>query len=106
VNHAAARLIGRHAPDRAGAGTRLRHRVLVDRRHLRRRRRHRRSPAPPGPLDQLGTPSRHMTGCQPHKPRQAPPVRHDPLAGTSTCTAVRRGSVLRCSGCANHRDPV
>ena len=34
-------------PDRAGAGARLRHRVLVDRRHLRRRRGHRRRPAPP-----------------------------------------------------------
>ena len=34
-------------PDRAGAGARLRHRVLVDRRHLRRRRGHRRHPAPP-----------------------------------------------------------
>ena len=44
---AAARLIGRHGPDRAGAGPRLRHRVLVDRRHLRRRRGHRRHPAPP-----------------------------------------------------------
>src|SRR6266704_5125783 len=47
-----------------------------------------------------------MTGCQPHKPRQAPPVRHAPLAGTSTFTAVRGRSVLRCSGRANHRDPV
>src|SRR6266545_2593544 len=33
--------------DRAGAGTRLRHRVLVDRRHLRRGRGRRRRPAPP-----------------------------------------------------------
>src|ERR1700728_1457107 len=32
---------------RAGAGARLRHRVLVGRRHLRRRRGHRRHPAPP-----------------------------------------------------------
>ncbi len=43
---ATARLIGRQAPDRAGPGARLRHRVLVDRRHLRRRRGHRRHPAP------------------------------------------------------------
>ena len=34
-------------PDRAGAGPRLRHRVLVDRRDLRRRRSRRRHPAPP-----------------------------------------------------------
>ena len=47
-----------------------------------------------------------MTGCQPHKPRQPPPVRHDPLAGISTCTAACGRSVLRCSGRANHRDPV
>jgi MFS family permease len=33
-------------PDRAGTGARLRHRVLVDRRHLRRRRGHRRCSAP------------------------------------------------------------
>ena len=43
---AAARLIGL-GPDRAGAGARLRHRVLVDRRHLRRWRGCRRCPAPP-----------------------------------------------------------
>jgi EmrB/QacA subfamily drug resistance transporter len=34
-------------PDRAGAGPRLRHRLLVDRRHIRRRRGHCRRPAPP-----------------------------------------------------------
>ena len=34
-------------PDRAGAGAWLRHRVLVDRRHLRRRRDRRRPPVPP-----------------------------------------------------------
>ena len=44
---AAARLDRPPGPDRAGAGTRLRHRVLVDRRHLRRRRGRRRHPAPP-----------------------------------------------------------
>jgi len=32
----------------------------------------------PGPLDQEGTPSQALARCQPHKPRQAPPVRHDP----------------------------
>ena len=44
-------------PDRAGAGPRLRHRVLVDRRHLRRRRGRRRRPAPPRAAVSKGTPS-------------------------------------------------
>ena len=43
--------------DRAGAGARLRHGILVDRRHLRRRGRHRGRPAPPGPLAPAGPPS-------------------------------------------------
>jgi hypothetical protein len=43
---ASARVIGRQGPERAGAGARLRHRVLVDRGHLRRRRGHQRRPAP------------------------------------------------------------
>ena len=37
---------------------------------------------------------------------QRNPGRWQRLAGTSTCTAVRGRSVLRCCGRANHHDPV
>jgi hypothetical protein len=76
---ALARLIGGLGPDLAGAGARLRHRVLVDRRHLRRRRGHRRRPAPP-PAHWSGRARRpgHRAGWQRHKPRRAPPIRRDP----------------------------
>jgi EmrB/QacA subfamily drug resistance transporter len=67
------------------------------------------SPAPcsaPGRWISRARPPRHMARCQPHKPRQARPSGMTPLAGTSTCTAVRGRSVLRCPGPANHQDPV
>jgi hypothetical protein len=50
IHHRASRRGPAHRPpgtDRAGAGARLRHRVLVDRRHLRCRRGRGRCPAPP-----------------------------------------------------------
>ena len=58
---AAARIIGRQRPDRAGAGARLRHRVLVDRRHLRRGAVIGGALLRPGPLVPTGTPSRAQT---------------------------------------------
>jgi hypothetical protein len=62
----------------------------------------------PGPLDQQGTPSQ-AHGKAPTAQATAgpaPPGRWQRVAGTSTCMAVGGRSVLRCSGRANHRDPV
>ena len=59
-------------PDRAGAGPRLRHRVLVDRGHLRRRRGHRRRPAPPRTAGPAGHPV-PRTGRGAHGPSRGGP---------------------------------
>ena len=103
IPHRAPRLGPAHrppGPDRADAGTTLRHRVLVDAgifagALLR-----------PGPLDQQARPPRHMASANRTSHGRPRPSGMTPLAGTSTCTAVRGRSVLRCSGRANHHDPV
>jgi len=55
------------------------------------------------PMRQTGTVCRRR--CHRHA-SQRNPGRWQRLAGTSTCTAVRGRSVLRCCGRANHHDPV
>ena len=47
-------------PGRAGAGARLRHRILVDRRYLRQRRGHRGRPAPPRAARRSARRLRHL----------------------------------------------
>ena len=44
----------------------------------------------PGPLDQQGTPSQAHSKVQPHKPRQVPPVRHDPAGRNQHMHGCRR----------------
>src|SRR6185369_4876289 len=90
--HRAPRRGPAHRPpgsDRAGAGARLRHRILVDGRHLRRRRGHRRRPAPP---------------------RAAAPAEH-PAPGTrrgDNCTSQGRplSSRVMSNPCGNSRPAV
>ena len=93
---AAARLIGRPALTGLALGARLRHRVLVDRRHLRRRRGRRRRPAPLAGLwpGRARRPSPRPKR-QPHKPRPAPPFQHDVAA---QIRGVREGGGRRTRG--------
>ncbi len=75
--HAAPARLAAARPGRAGAGARLRHRVLVDRGHLRCRRHRRRDPVPP-PVRCTGrTPPRRLLAAG-KRPRPARPSRPEP----------------------------
>ena len=99
VHLAAARLIGEPALDWAGAGARLRHRLLgEDRRHLRHQRGHRRRPAPaPGHCARRARRPQHTPKRQLHKPRPTPLFPGDVAGADSSVSAkeVTDKDVLR-----------
>ena len=82
-------------PDRAGAGARLRHRVLVDRRHLRRRRGHCRRPAPPratAPGEHAAPGTRRSDNCTSQgRPRSSRVMSPSRPTARNTDTAPRSG---------------